>query len=141
MSDREGPPPETSSEHARGARPRPFEQWRTVPLERDEDAAYAFGHALIKHCRDEALKAVSSNASEPVRGAALEAVDAALHNVCDHFEGFWRLNVGPNHRIELALQVRVLNDANQMVETREISPSKLDLPIGYWKWARERTFQ
>ena len=134
-------PSDIPSENTPGVSPRPFDQWRADPIERDEDAAYAFGHALIEHCRKEAVKVISSNATEATRASALEAVDTALHNVCDLLEGFWRLDVDPEHHIELALQVRVLNNANQLVETREISPCKLDLPIAYWKWARDREFR
>lgn len=119
------------------ASPRPFHEWRDDPNDRDDDAAYAFGHALIEHCRDEALKTVPSTATE----AKVEAVDIALHNVCDLLEGFWPIEIDPEHRIELALQVRVLDKADQVVETRVISPSKLDLPVGYWKWAHDREFR
>ncbi|HEY1546591.1 MAG TPA: hypothetical protein VGG28_02160 [Kofleriaceae bacterium] len=124
-----------------GVLPRPFDQWRVDPLKRDEDAAHAFGHALIKHCRDEALKVITPSATEADRTSAVKAVDTALHNVCDLLEGFWRLDVDPGHHVELALQVRVLNNAGDVVETREISPCKLDLPIGYWKWAQDREFR
>lgn len=141
MEDRNGSPSEIRDATTRAASPRPFEQWRADPLDRDEDAAYAFGHALIAHCRDEAVKAIPSTASEAERASALDAVDKALHNVCDLLEGFWCLEIDPRHRIELALQVRVLNIAGEVVETREISPSKVDLPIGYWKWARDREFR
>ena len=87
------------------------------------------------------MNAIPSTATEAARASALEAVDTALHNVCDLLEGFWRLDLDPEHRIDLALQVRVVNSAGQVVETREISPCKLDLPIGYWKWARDREFR
>jgi len=68
-------------------------------------------------------------------------VDKALHNVCDMLEGFWRLDLDPAHHIELVLQVRVRNASDEIVETREISPCKLDLQIGYWRWARDREFR
>ena len=56
-------------------------------------------------------------------------------------EGFWKLEAGPDHAISLALGVQVRDAQNQVVETQEISPCKLDLPIGYWKWANDRDFQ
>jgi hypothetical protein len=96
---------------------------------------------LIVHCRDEALKVIPASATVAARANAVEAVDTALHNVCDMLEGFWRLDIDPAHRIELAMQVRVRDESGDVVETREISPCKLDLPIGYWKWARERELQ
>ena len=69
------------------------------------------------------------------------AVDVALHNVMDLLEGLWRLPSGPCHELEYVLQVRVMNDAGQIVETQEIAPCGLDLPIGYWKWSQDRAFR
>jgi hypothetical protein len=40
----------------------------------------------------------------------------------------------------LALGVQVRDAKNEVVETQGISPRKLDLPIGYWKWAQVREF-
>lgn len=137
MAESTKPPPTSTPDTS----PRPFDEWRAGPFDRDQDAAYAFGHALITYCRDEALKSISAKVPEAARAAALEAVDLALHNVCDLLEGFWPLEIDSEHRIELALQVRVRNAANQVVEAREISPCKVDLPIGYWKWAGDREFR
>jgi hypothetical protein len=123
------------------ARPRAFTEWREPPFERDEDAAHAFGHHLIAHCRDEALNAIPAEASPESRDGVMSAVDVALHNVCSMLEGFWRLDIDPAHHIELALEVRICNASGEVVETRGISPGKLDLPIGYWKWARDREFR
>ncbi len=124
-----------------GLPPRPFAEWAASGFDRDEDAAYAFGHQLIVHCRDEAVSRIPERATAAARAQTIEAVDTALHNVCDMLEGFWPLDIDSSHRIELALQVRVHDSSGQIVETREISPSKLDLPIGYWKWARYREFR
>ena len=100
-----------------------------------------FGYYLILHCRDEAMATVPPKASQEVRDAVKKAVDAALHNVCDMLEGFFPLDAGSNHRISLSLSVQVRDAANKVIETVEISPSKLDLPIGYWKWAEDREFR
>ena len=70
-----------------------------------------------------------------------KAVDTALHNLVEMLEGFWKLEAGPAHTVELVLGVRVHASDGNAVETLEISPCKLDLPIGYWKWAREREFK
>jgi hypothetical protein len=120
---------------------RTFAEWRTDPSDRDEDAAYAFGNHLIVHCRDEALKKIPTRSTDATRACAVDAVDTALHNVCDMLEGYWRLDIDPTHAIELALQVRVRDESDEVVETREISPCMLDLPLGYWKWARDREFR
>lgn len=123
------------------AHPRPFREWRSKPVDREEDAAYTFGYHLIIHCRDEALATLPPDASPEVRAAVEKAVDTALHNVNDMLEGFWRLDAGPDHSIELALCVRVHDSERTVVEEREISPCNVDLPIGYWKWAQEREFR
>ncbi|HEY5924578.1 MAG TPA: hypothetical protein VIV11_23025, partial [Kofleriaceae bacterium] len=95
MGSRKKPPkPETShTSEATSVPPRPFPEWRAEPFERDEDAAYAFGHHLIVDCRDEALKVIPTSATAAARASAVEAVDTALHNMCDMLEGFWRLTI------------------------------------------------
>lgn len=123
------------------ALPVPYIEWRECDADRAEDAAYTFGHDLIVHCRDEALATLSADASEETKTAVEHAVDLALHNVMDLLEGFWPLPTGPSHSVEYALQVRVHDGANNLVETQEVSPCRLDLPIGYWKWARDREFR
>jgi hypothetical protein len=123
------------------AHPRSFSEWREKPVDREEDAAYTFGYHLIIHCRDQAMAKLPADASPEMRAAVEKAVDVALHNVNDMLEGFWKLEAGPNHSVELALVVRVVDSDGNLVESREISPGKLDLPIGYWKWARDRAFR
>ena len=123
------------------AHPRPFLQWRADPVDREEDAAYTYGYHLVVHCRDEAMATLPADASPEIKAAVEKAVDTALHNVNDMLEGFWKLEAGPQHTVELALVVRVHDPAGNLVEAQEISPCKLDLPVGYWKWARERKFR
>lgn len=123
------------------AHPRPFPEWREKPVDRAEDAAYTFGYHLIIHCRDEAMATLPADASPETRGAFEKAVDAALHHVIAMLEGFWKLEAGPKHSVELALVVRVVDSDRNLVESQEISPCKLDLPIGYWKWAQDRAFR
>jgi hypothetical protein len=123
------------------AHPRPFPDWRAEPGDREEDAAYTFGYHLIVHCRDEATATVPTDASPEVKAAVQKAVDTALHNVSDMLEGFWKLEAGAQHTVELALVVRVHDLGGNLVEALEISPCKLDLPIGYWKWAQDRAFR
>jgi hypothetical protein len=121
--------------------PRLFPEWRSDDSDRAEDAAYAFGHDLIIHCRDEALGSIAPDASPATRVAVEKAVDIALHNVMDLLEGFWPLPSGSTHQLKYVLQVRVESDTGELVETQEIAPCRLDLPIGYWKWAKEREFR
>jgi len=124
--------------------PRPYEAWRTDPLARAEDAAYTFGFHLMQHCRMEALKGLESapvpTSEAEFHARVTKAVDTALHNVVDLLEGFWVTQAGPNHRVAYALSVCVTTPENEPVERIEISPSLLDLPIGYWHW-RDGTFQ
>jgi hypothetical protein len=119
-------------------KPRPFEQWRTVPIERAEDAAHTFGYHLIKHCRVEVLDGLESaklpTSNEELRSLLAAAIDEALHNVMDLVEGFWRTDAGPNHTVSFTLSVNVQNQNGQPVEQVIISPNRLDLPIGYWNW-------
>jgi hypothetical protein len=121
--------------------PRDYLKWRTDENGRCEDAAYLFGYYLIEHCRDEAMSTLPKTASAKVEAAVETAVDTALHNVCDMLEGFFPLPAGRSHAISLALNVQVRNRKGDVIETQELSPSKLDLPIGYWKWAKEREFR
>jgi hypothetical protein len=121
--------------------PRFFENWRTEPIGRAEDAANTFGYDLMLHCRAEALKATGA-ASLPATDTEFHAhvaaaVDVALHNVMDLLEGFWRTQAGPNHTVEYALAVCVKADGQAPVERIDISPCLLDLPIGYWKWKED----
>ena len=120
------------------SKPRPFDEWRSDPFDRAEDAAYTFGYHLIKHCREEALKAVEEGVapttSHEFKSSVEKAVDTALHNVVDLLEGFWRTKAGPAYLVEYALAVRVRKSDGALAEEIEISPCLLDLPIGYWKW-------
>jgi hypothetical protein len=121
--------------------PRVYPEWRVEPFDRAEDAAYGFGQDLIVLCRDQAMATVAPGASEETKAAVEVAVDRALHNVMDLLEGFWPLRSGPSHRIEYVLQVRVLDESGEFVEAVDLSPCRLDLPIGYWKWAHDRAFR
>jgi hypothetical protein len=99
-------------------------------------------HCLAdKPFRDEAMEEIPADASPETRAAIEKAVDVALHNVMDMLEGFWPLASGPSHSVQYVLQVRVHDAARKAVESFDISPCKLDLPIGYWKWAQDREFQ
>jgi hypothetical protein len=118
--------------------PKPYEQWRTGSADREEDAAYTFGYYLMRHCRAEALKQVQSApvlvTRKQLRKQVEAAVDTALHNVMDLLEGFWPMEAGPNHKAAFALSVCVSDTSRKPVERVDISPSRIDLPIGYWKW-------
>lgn len=116
------------------SQPRAFKEWGADSFTRAEDAAYAFGYHIIVHCREEAIATLPAASSAETRAAVEKAVDTALHNVNDMLEGFWKLDVDPEHSIELELVVRVVDSKRQLVERIPISPSKLELPIGYWKW-------
>jgi hypothetical protein len=124
-----------------GNSPAEYADWGAEPHGRAEDAANTFGYHLMLYCRDEALAKVPTHASASTRAAVEEAVDTALHNVMDLLEGFWSLPSGEAHSVEYVLSVRVHAADGDAVETIDLSPCKLDLPIGYWKWAKEREFR
>jgi len=92
----------------------------------------------MQHCRAEALKATDSAktpaSAEEFHTQVAAAVDTALHNVMDLLEGFWPTQAGPNHRVAYSLSVCVSDMSRKPVERIDISPSLLDLPIGYWKF-------
>ncbi len=118
--------------------PKSYEQWRQDPIQRAEDAAYTFGYHLIEHCRSEALKETHSarlpKDKPELQSIVAAAVDVALHNVVDLLEGFFGTKAGPNHPVCYALGVCVCDQNGEVIERIDISPSMLDLPIGYWKW-------
>ena len=116
-------------------RPRFHDAWRKSGADREEDAASLFGYYLIKYCREEALGKVKS-ASVVSRSVVVEAVDTALHNVMDLLEGFWPLDAGSGKQLELALHVLV-TEQGQTTEDVQVSPSQIDLPIGYWAWVED----
>jgi len=120
--------------------PREYPEWRSHPGARGEDAGYTFGYYMMIHCRDEAMATLPPDCSPDTKAAVETAVDLALHNVCDMLEGFWDLESGPRHSISLQLNVQVRDSEDEIVESVEISPCQLDLPVGYWKW-RDREFR
>ena len=120
--------------------PRPYSEWRTIPADRQEDAASTFGFHLMQHCRQEALKSLASAtvpaSAEEFRTQVTAAVDTALHNVMDLLEGFWPTQAGPDHRVDYALAVCVRDASGVQVERIDISPCLIDLPIGYWQFTQ-----
>ena len=113
--------------------PPPYEAWRKDTAGRAEDAARVLGYYLVKHCRAEALKTVSSNASPETCAEIRRAVDEALHNVMDLLEGYWKLSAGSKHDAVLSLHVDI-SQGGELIESVRISPCGIDLPIGYWAW-------
>lgn len=121
--------------------PRTYEEWRKNEFEREEDAANNFGFHVIIHCREAAIEELSSDLTEDQRNNAINAIDTCLHNIMDLLEVFFPLLRGNNHNLEYIVQVAVVNKKGKTVEKINISPNKLDLPIGYWKWARDKEFR
>ncbi len=121
--------------------PRPYEEWRKEKFDREEDAAYNFGFHIIAFCREAAIEKLSSDLSEDQRKNAISAIDLCLHNVMDLFEGFFSLECGNEHSLYYIIQVAIMNKKNETIEKVDISPNKLDLPVGYWKWAHDKEFR
>jgi hypothetical protein len=118
--------------------PKPYDGWRSSPVDRAEDAAYVFGCHFMEHCRAKALLEIQRKElpqePEQLRECIEAAVDTALHNVVDLLEGFFDTRAGREHRVSYSLPVCVSDQAGNSVEQIQISPCLLDLPIGYWKW-------
>jgi hypothetical protein len=121
------------------SKPLIYPDWRRDKYDRAEDAAYTFGYHLIEHCRKEAIDDLPADLTEEQHTKCISSIDTALHNVLDLFEGFYRLDSGPDHRVEYALQVVITDNEHKEVERQEITG--LDMPIGYWKWALDNEFR
>lgn len=94
----------------------------------------------MKHCRDEAIAGLPPSMAPEDRAHALEAVHVALHNVMDLLEGFWMLESGPAHTVKYQLSVVVMDQSQTMVEKADITTG-IDLPIGFWGWAKDGEFR
>ena len=81
-----------------------------------------------------------SNLSSEERTKATEAIHRALHNVLDMLEGYWRLESGPEHTVKYQLNVIVSDGSDAVVESVDITTG-IDLPIGFWGWARDGEFR
>lgn len=121
--------------------PREYPDWQKDVYARRDDAAYTFGYHLIKHCRTEALGALPEDLTADQKEKAIEAIDVALHNAMDMLEGFWVLRSGEKHTVEYNLEVVVKDMHHNEIEKTNIAPAGMDLPIGYWKWARDNEFR
>ena len=121
------------------SKPRNYDEWRTHPSDRVEDAAYIFGYDLIRYCREEALASINmadlQSGQEEILDVVEQAVDISLHNVMDLLEGFFSpKTIGTTHTAEYSLVVQVRDQNGSVVEKFELSPKKSDLSVGYWKW-------
>lgn len=94
----------------------------------------------MKHCRNEAFAALPTNLNQEDRIKAEEAIHVALHNVMDMLEGFWRLESGTEHTVKYQLCVVVKDKSDKEVERVDITAG-IDLPIGFWGWAKDGDFR
>jgi hypothetical protein len=120
--------------------PREYKDWRKGLWDRKEDAAYTFGYHFIKYCRDQAVDNLPKEMNPDDREKAIESIHIALHNVMDLVEGFWKLESGENHYVEYHLQVVAKDKDHNEIERVNIAPG-LDLPIGFWKWAKSGEYR
>jgi hypothetical protein len=117
--------------------PRLYEEWDEEETSRRIDAANLFGYDLMRYCRNEALKKASQKLPQDSDTLPIveEAIDTALHNVCDLLEGFFTIaNVGEKYEAAYVLAVAVHDEKWEIIEKVDISPNMIDLQIGYWKW-------
>ena len=120
--------------------PRDYPAWRSEVTAREEDAANTFGYHLIKYCRDQAVKSLPHEMKSADKEKAVEAIHIALHNVMDLVEGFWKLESGKDNYVEYHLQVVVKDKEQKEIERLCIAPG-LDLPIGFWQWAKHGEYR
>jgi len=120
--------------------PREYKDWRKELWDRREDAAYTFGYHFIRYCRDQAVDNLPKDMNPDDREKAIESIHIALHNVMDLVEGFWKLESGENNYIEYHLQVVAKDKDHNEIERVNIAPG-LDLPIGFWKWAKDGEYR
>lgn len=120
--------------------PRDYNDWRSEAWDRKEDAAHTFGYHLIKYCRDKAVANLPVEMKAGDKEKAIESIHVALHNVMDLIEGYWKLETGKDKCIEYNLQVVVKDKEHNEIERIDIAPG-LDLPIGFWIWARDGEYR
>jgi hypothetical protein len=105
-------------------RPRPYEDWRTDPYGRWLDAFHTFGHLLMTHARDDALRQIPATASAETREVAAKAAVDALYNVMMILEGVVGAPGGRDRVLEFALIARLREiEKDQIVEEIEIAPN------------------
>jgi hypothetical protein len=122
------------------SKPREYKEWRPGLWDRREDAANTFGYHFIKYARDQAVNRLPVAMKSEDKEKAIEAIHIALHNVMDLVEGFWKLESGKEHFVEYHLQVVVKDKSHNEIESINIAPG-LDLPIGFWKWAKDGEYK
>ena len=120
--------------------PREYKDWRKDPWDRKEDAAYTFGYHFVKYCLDQAIESLPNDLKHEDKEKAVGAIHIGFHNVMDLFEGFWKLESGPENFVEYHLHVVAKNKDHDEIERINLS-SGLDLPIGFWKWVKDREFR
>lgn len=108
--------------------PRPYREWRTTAAARWRDAFFTFGHLLMRHARDGAVRESRDKA------AAAETVSSALYRTFQILEGVTGADIGDGHTIEFALLARVRDSqTDAIVETFELAPDGEEtLCMGYW---------
>ena len=120
--------------------PREYKDWRPGLWDRKGDAAYTFGYHFIKYCCDQAVDNLPNDMKIEDKEKAIDSIHIALHNVMDLVEGFWKLESGKDNYVEYHLQVVVKDKDHSEIEKISIAPG-LDLPIGFWKWVKDREYR
>jgi hypothetical protein len=104
--------------------PRPYSDWRRDAKHRWRDAFHTFGHLLMTHARDDAIRQIPANAPEETKAIASKAAVDALYNVMMILEGVVGAPGDENRSLEFALVTRVRNREKPyaVVEEFELAP-------------------
>jgi hypothetical protein len=104
--------------------PRRYPEWRSDSNGRWRDAFHTFGHLLMTHARDEALKRIPAGTSADTREVARKAVHDALYNVMMMLEGVVGVSPDSNRALEFALICRLRESEKPyaVVEEFELAP-------------------
>ena len=111
-----------------------YSEWRSDKHHHWIDAGHTFGVHLMQQARDEALENIPENASAETRAVATMAVHDALGGVMQMLDGFYRNEIGNQHKVEYALLARIINQEGTKVEEIELAPDGDGLCMGFAGW-------
>lgn len=117
--------------------PRPYANWRKDPEKRWRDAFHTFGHLMMTHARNDALREIPESASAESRTIAEKAVKDALYNVMMILEGVVGVKADANHYLEFVLIARIRDDSTprEVVEEFELAPNGVESAcMGFHFW-------
>jgi hypothetical protein len=119
------------------AKPRLYPHWRTNTEKRWRDAFHTFGHLLLTHARDKALKGMPQSASGECKAIAAKVATDVLYNVMMILEGVVGAKADADHSLEFALVARVRDKSRSdaISEEFELAPNGAEsVCMGFHFW-------